>query len=264
MGVGFVGGAVRNYFEDQGLQLFLYDPGKQLGSLQEVNQAEVIFICVPTPYHLDIGFNLSYIEDACQNLEGEKVAVLKSTVVPGTTESLQRKYPRHKFLFNPEFLVESRANEDMLHPDRQIVGYTEQSKDWAETILSILPKAHFEKIMRSKEAEMVKYFGNTFLSVKVIFACEMYKLCQNLGIGYEVVKDAASADPRIGPSHLDAMHGGYLGYGGKCFPKDMRALIQFADRNGIDLKLHKTAEEINNELMKAQGIEDPETFSKKG
>lgn len=262
-GVGMVGGALNEYFGKKGVKPFLYDTGKNLGSIEKLNQADVIFICVPTPYNKKKGFNLSFIDDACQNISGEKIVVIKSTVLPGSTEKLQKKYPQHKFLFNPEFLVEERAIEDMLNPDRQIVGYTEKSQDVAEEILKLLPRAPYEKIIRSQEAEMIKYFGNSFLSVKVIFGNQMYDLCQRLGINYDVVRAGASTDKRIGPSHLDVHHGGYFGYGAKCLPKDIKALIQFADEQGVNLKLHKIVEEINNELMKKQGIEDPEKFSKR-
>lgn len=275
VGVGMVGGALQRYFEKKGFKPLLYDKGKNLGSPEEVNQADIIFICVPTPFNKEkgpalnraegsgSGFDLSCIEDACSNIKGQKIIVIKSTVWPGTTEKLQQKYPQHKFLFNPEFLVEEKADEGMQNPDRQIVGYTEESREFAEKILDLLPKAPFEKIIKAREAEMVKYFGNTWLSTKVIFANQMYDLCQKLGVNYDRIKEAAVADKRIGPSHLDVHHGDYRGYGGKCLPKDIRALIQFADEHGIDLKLHKMVEEINNQLMKDQGIEDPEKFSKR-
>jgi len=263
MGVGMVGGALKRYFEKEGRKPLLYDNGKNLGSVEEVNQADAIFICVPTPFDKEKGFDLSFVEDAVSKIENEKIVVIKSTVLPGTTDGFQQKYPQHKFLFNPEFLVEAKADEGMQNPDRQIVGYTPKSQDVAEMIMALLPRAPFERIISAKEAEMVKYFGNTFLSVKVIFGVQMYQLCKKLGIDYEIVRECASADPRIGPSHLDVYHGGYLGYGGKCLPKDIRALIQLANSREVDLKLHKTVEEINNQLMKEQGIEDPEKFSKR-
>jgi len=262
-GVGMVGGALQRYFEKKGFKPLLYDKGKNLGSLEEVNQADIIFICVPTPFDKEKGFDLSYVEDACSNIKGQKIIVIKSTVWPGTTEKLQQKYSQHKFLFNPEFLVEEKADEGMQNPDRQIVGYTKEGRDVAEKLLNLLSKAPFEKVIKATEAEMIKYFGNSFLSTKVIFANEMHKLCKKIGIDYGLVRECASADKRIGPSHLDVLHGGYRGYGGKCLIKDIRALIQFADKRGIDLKLHKTVEEINNQLMKDQGIEDPEKFSKR-
>ena len=265
VGAGMVGGALLKYFETTEMRPVVYDPPKNIGSLEDLNRVNIVFICVPTPFIKERqGFDLSYVEKTVENLTGEKIVVIKSTVLPGTTEDLQKKYPQHTFLFNPEFLVEERAVADMLNPDRQIVGYTEQSKEFAESILRILPKAPYEKVMPATEAEMVKYFGNTFLAVKVIFGCQMHELCQKLGVDYDIVREAASADERIGPSHLDVRHGGYMGYGGKCLPKDTRALIQFADASGVDLRLHKATEELNNALMDKQGIEDPEKFSKRG
>ncbi|MCX6790656.1 MAG: hypothetical protein NTV62_00480 [Candidatus Gribaldobacteria bacterium] len=95
------------------------------------------------------------------------------------------------------------------------------------------------------------------------FANQMYDLCAKLGLDYDNVKEATAADKRIGRSHLEVWHKGYRGYGGKCLVKDIRAMIQFADKQGVDFKLHKTTEEINNQLMKDQNIEDPEKFSKR-
>ena len=261
IGIGVVGATLRRYFEKREIKPFLYDKNKNIGSLEEVNRADVIFICVPSPFTKEKGFDLSFVEEAVSNIKEEKIIVIKSTVWPGTTEKFQKEYPQHKFLFNPEFLIEKTADENMQNPDRQIIGYTKESHNIAEKILNLLPEAPFKKIIKSQEAEMVKYFGNSFLSTKVIFANQIYELCQNLGIDYEIVRKCASADKRIGPSHLDVHYGDYRGYSGKCFPKDIRALIQFADLNGVNLKLHKTVEEINNQLMEKQGIENPEKFS---
>jgi UDPglucose 6-dehydrogenase len=262
IGVGMVGGALRKYFEKQGMNPLLYDKGKNFGSLKEVNMADIIFICVPTPFNKEKqSFDLSYIEESCNNISGSKIIIIKSTVLPGTTQKLQEKYPQHEFLFNPEFLTEITAEQDMNYPDRQIVGYTKQSYPIAKDIIQILPLAPFERIIPSAEAEMVKYFGNNWFAVKVAFANQIYDLCKKLNLDYNTIMESAAADKRIGRTHLEVMHRGYRGYGGKCLPKDIRALIEFADQQGIDLKLHKTTEEINNQLMKEQNIDDPETFS---
>lgn len=252
MGLGMVGGSVKKYFEKNGFTVLFYDKGKNEGSVEEVNKADVIFICVPTPFDEENGFDPSFVEDACGNISGEKIIVIKSTVIPGATEKLQQKYPRHKFLFNPEFLTESTADYDMENPNRQIIGYTKESQDVADSIIHILPKAHFEKIMQAKEAEMVKYFSNTWYATKVVFANQMYDLCQKSGINYQTVKEAAAADKMIGGTHLEIFHKGYRGYGGKCLPKDIKALIRFAGEVGIDLELHKTVEKINKKLIEGQ------------
>ncbi|TSC95195.1 MAG: UDPglucose 6-dehydrogenase [Parcubacteria group bacterium Licking1014_1] len=263
MGVGMVGSALKRCFEKRGIKLFIYDKGQNLGSMDDVNQADIIFICVPTPFDKNGGFDLSYVKEVCGNIKGEKIIVIKSTVLPGTTEGLQKNYPQHKFLFNPEFLTELTADQDMDYPDRQIVGFTKESFNIAADLLLILPLAPFEKIMPATEAEIVKYFGNTWFAAKVAFANQMYDLCQKIGADYDIIAESAAVDKRIGRSHLDVWHKGYRGYGGKCIPKDIKALIQFASANGVDLTLHKTVEEINNKLMKDQGIIDSEKFSKR-
>ena len=272
MGVGMVGGALQRYFEKLERKPFLYDPGRNLGSIEEINQGDVIFICVPTPFKKDKsgveqasqGFDFSYVEDACSNIKGEgKIIVLKSTIVPGSTEQMQTKYPQHKFLFNPEFLTELTADQDMNYPDRQIIGYTKQSFNVAGDVMQLLPLAPYEKIMPATEAELVKYFGNNWFAVKVIYANQIYDLCQKLDVDYNRVKEAAAVDKRIGKSHLDVIHKGYRGFGGKCLVKDIRAMIQFASSQGINMELLKLTEELNNQLMKQQNIEDPEKFSKR-
>ena len=245
-----VGGAVVRWFEKSGNKPFVYDKYKNLGSVLEVNHAEVVFLCVPTPYEeASGGFDLSYVEDALLKLRDGKIVVIKSTVLPGTTETLQKQYPQHKILFNPEFLTQASADNDMSYPDRQIVGYTQESYNAAGTVLRLLPLAPFERLMPAAEAEMVKYFGNTWFATKVVFANQMYDLCEKLGVDYDVVRDAASADKRIGPSHLHVWHKGYRGYGGVCLPKDTKALIQFGETRGAPQELLKIVDSVNARLV---------------
>ena len=265
IGVGMVGKTLEKYFKRQGIKLFLYDKYKKLGSVKEINQAEIIFICVPTPFDKKKNyFDLSCVEDALSKIRGKKIIVIKSTLLPGTTQKLQNKHPQHKFLFNPEFLSEATADEDFQNPDRQIIGYTEKSKDIAKDVLAVLPRAPYEKIMPASEAEMVKYFNNTFNAVKVIFANQIYDLCQALNLNYDnIMEIAAKSKFILTDSHLHIWHKGYRGYGGKCLPKDMKSLIRFAESLGVELKLHKVIDEINDRLLKEQGIEDSEKLSKR-
>jgi len=116
--------------------------------------------------------------------------------------------------------------------------------------LDILPRAPYQKVIPSSEAEMVKYFGNAFLATKVIFANQICDLCKKIGIDYNIVKTVASYDPRIGSSHLTIFHDGYRGYGGACFPKDMKSLLQFAKSQKVGMELLKTADRINEKLIK--------------
>lgn len=264
IGVGMVGGAVKRYFEQQKKQIKIFDTHKKLGSEKEVNEADIIFICVPTPYSDTANaFDLSCLREAISSLKSGKIIVLKSTMLPGTTEAFQREFPQHCFSYNPEFLTEATADQDMSYPDRQIIGYTEKSFPIAKDLLQLFPLAPFERVIPSSEAEMVKFFGNTWFATKVAFANQMYDLCQKIGVDYELVKESTSADKRIGRTHLDIFHKGYRGYGGKCLPKDIKALIGFADREGVSLNIHKAAESVNNSLLQMQEIKDPENYSKR-
>ncbi len=264
VGVGMVGGAVNRYFKSVGITPYIYDKYNNLGSPEEVNEADIIFVCVPTPYKKEeSGFDLSAVCETLEMIKGKKIVVLKSTVWPGTTEEFQKKYPQHKIIFNPEFLSEATVDDDMKNPDIQIIGYTKKSQSVAKEILKVLPKAPFEKIVPSSEAEMIKYFHNVHGAVKVIFANQMFDICQAMKLDYDTVKDCVAHSKHIlTDEYLRVNQGKYRGYGGSCFPKDIRALIQFGDRHGIDLELLKTAEKINNELMAAQGIADPEKLGK--
>jgi UDPglucose 6-dehydrogenase len=256
MGTGMVGGSLQRYFASVGVTPMTYDKGKEEGSIADVNTADVIFVCVPTPYDEAAGgFDLSYVREALDAIQGEKIVVLKSTVVPGTTAELQKAYPQLKLLYNPEFLTEQTADQDMKFPDRQIVGATEKSFTVAADILAMLPLAPFERVVTSTAAEMTKYYGNTWFSTKVVFANQIYDLCQKLGLDYDTVKECVAADKRIGRTHLDIFHKGYRGYGGKCLPKDTRALIQLGDRVGSEMTLLKEVERINNALIKQSGLE---------
>lgn len=252
LGVGWVGGAVARYFQDTGSQPVLYDPPKGLGNKEDLARADVNFICLPTPFDpAKGGFDLSYVEEGLGLIPQGRIAVIKSTVLPGSTEELQRRFPDIRVLFNPEFLREKTADQDFRHPDRQIVGFTEVSRADADAVMALLPAAPFARTIKATEAEMIKYFGNAFLALKVVFANQVFDLCRKMGISYDEVKECAAADPRIGSSHLQVLCDGYRGYAGSCFPKDVRAFIQLGERLGIDLALMKTCEGINNSLIAA-------------
>lgn len=252
MGVGMVGGQLMRYFvEDQkyqrGKDIFLFDVDPQKGYTDTINAASVIFMCVPTPRHPDTGAcDLSMLYDAINRLMESKIIILKSTISPGTTERMQEMFPQHKFLFSPEFLTESRAWEDMIRPDRQIVGYTSSSKEYAGMVLGLLPKAFFSSPgtlgaytytrLNATEAELGKYAGNTFGALKVAYANILSDLCdlleaehkkngKDVPVAYGNVRMLLAHDRRIGDAWLDVTHGMYRGFGGYCLPKDVSALI---------------------------------------
>ena len=249
IGLGAVGEAVRDYFQGAGWPLRVFDPHQDLGSLAEINEADLIFICLPTPYQPRTGVDDSAIEAAVSRLDGSKIIVIKSTVLPGTTEAYQFRYPQHCFLVNPDFLRRAAGRGDVLRPDRQIIGYTAQSRHLAEWLLSLLPQAPYSRAMVAREAELAKYATNAFLALKVTFANELFDLCCALDIDYEAIREALAADLRIGPSHLDVFEGGYRGYSGASLPKDTKALLHLSGRLGVPLRLLLTADQVNASLL---------------
>lgn len=248
-GTGVVGGALRAWFDSRGITVAAYDPPRGAADRDVLDAADVVFVCVPTPYTAGIGFDDSFLLDAVKAIPGGKIVVIKSTVLPGTTDLLQARMPQHRFLFNPEFLREASALEDMLRPDRQIVGYTERGETDAELIMSLLPAAPAMVICQASQAEMAKYMANSFLAVKVSFANEFYDLCERMRIDYAGVRDIVAGDGRIGGSHLDVFAGGYRGYGGNCLPKDSMALLDLAETFGSKMRLLVAAAEVNEDLI---------------
>lgn len=239
IGKGFVGNCVYEHLG--GIPYYC----KEGGSFEEVDKQDYIFMCLPTPFD-GKGFDLSIIEENIQKLSPGKKIIIKSTILPGTTRMLAKKYPQHKFFFNPEFLVEKTAINNYINPLRQIVGYASaEDLDDASKILELLPKAPYSMVCPADEAEMTKLVGNDFLALKVVFANQIYDYCQKKGVDYELVINMVKQDDRIGKSHWQIFFDGYRGYDGHCFPKDMKATI--ADSG---LPLLAMADLINESLKK--------------
>ena len=254
IGLGMVGEPIRRWFEEvlgykRGKNLFCYDTDPKKGYFDDFNKADIIFVSVPTPSNPNGSCNLSIVESVLDSIKDGKIVVIKSTVVPGTVERLQKKHKNKRLIFNPEFLTEAQAWIDFISPDRQIVAPTSKSISDAYEVLSLLPKRHFirpwssdyaKKSVHATEAELGKYASNIFGYIKVIFGNILADTCEALSlkfkqegipakVDYENIRDIISADLRIGPSWLNVEHGNYCGAGGYCFPKDMDAFIHFGD-----------------------------------
>lgn len=247
-GLGMVGNALAKVLNNP----ILYDPPKGIGSVEELNKADIVFVCVPTPYKEGIGCDTSLVEGIVSLLENEKIVVIKSTIIPGTTQKLQDKFPQHKILFNPEFLTEVTADQDMRFPERQIIGYTEQSYNVSRTILKLLPLAQEEYIVPAYIAEFAKYACNTWFATKVAKNNELYDVFTKFGGNdeeFEKMIDCVSGDKRIGRSHLKVWHKGSRGFGGKCLPKDLNAFIHFANEElGVKTPISESVKKYNDKL----------------
>jgi UDPglucose 6-dehydrogenase len=291
IGQGFVGGSLTTVFSERRTAVYVYDKAMKLApggirifalksdnpnrpdsfftpdSIAELVRAaesmsdftKVYFVCVPTPMYEDGSSDLSIVESVLSELAsvpGERVAVVKSTIPPGSTETWNKKYCSQGLhvIFNPEFLTEANALNDMRGQNRIILGgpspWINQVK---QVFQSVFPKVPIIKTS-STTAEMVKYITNNFLTVKVAFANEMAQVCESLDksgldIDYDKVVEYAKYDLRLGESHW-AVPGpdGKRGYGGHCFPKDINAMMCLARTHGVDPMVLEAAWRKNLEV----------------
>lgn len=217
-----------------------------------VKQSEVCFIAVGTPQGEDGSADLQYVmqvaEAIAKSINGYKVIVNKSTVPVGTAEKVTeiiKQYTNYPFdvVSNPEFLKQGNAVDDFLHPDRVIIG---SNSDKATRIMQDIYASFFRTgnrviVMDVKSAEMTKYASNSFLATKISFMNEIANLCEKVGADAEMVRVGMSTDTRIGNKFLFPG----LGYGGSCFPKDVKALIKTGIDNGVDMSIIKSADAAN-------------------
>lgn len=237
IGNGFVGEAISFAFSSVS-DLYVYDkdPLKSLDDLQSVHSCDFVFICVPTPMFKDGSQDLSYVEGVFEKATSKPVYILKSTILPGTTEKLSKKYSNIKIIFSPEFLTERTAKLDMLTQSRIILGGELSLTEKAKTLFN--QRFKIKNIIQtdSKTAELTKYMNNTFFATKVSIMNEFKLLCDKIGANWQDALKGFVSDGRIGDSHLNVPgHDGKLGYGGTCFPKDVNALLSFSKKHDIEL-----------------------------
>lgn len=209
IGQGWIGKNYADDFEKRGYEVVRYSMEEPyVQNKEKIKDCDITFIAVPTPSTPE-GFDSSILRKVVPLVGDFKTAVIKSTLLPGTTESIQKEN-EGKFVFHsPEFLTESTAAFDAAHPFRNIVGSPVDNdiyKEKAKEVLEVLPKAPFESICTAKEAELIKYGGNCWFYFKVIYVNMLYDLAEKLGCKWEAVRDAMAADPRIGSNHLNPVH----------------------------------------------------------
>jgi UDPglucose 6-dehydrogenase len=251
VGKGFVGSAVQFGFSpsvgvDAEVKVYDKDPNKSTHTLQEVVLgSDIIFLSVPTPSNKDGSINLDIVKSILNDINEiysetvNSIILLRSTVIPGTTRKLQQKYPKLRIVFNPEFLTERAANFDFINQSRFVVG-----GDPADVVeVSELFRKRFGKSMSIIEtnyetAELIKYMTNTFFATKISFLNDMKLLSDKCGAIWEHAVEGFVRDGRVGHSHLSVPgHDGRYGFGGSCFPKDIQALINYANDLGVDMNV---------------------------
>jgi len=251
-------------------EINIYEPGlkkmvfrnqrnKRLKFSANIDEAlkfsKFIFICVGTPEKKDGSADLKFVRSAVDAIACKatksKVVVIKSTVPPGSGKEIQNIFNKQlnkknisvKVASNPEFLREGSAIKDFLKPDRVIVGtqHTELRSEFKKLYSSI----HFGKkiiFMDMLSAELTKYASNAMLATKISFINEIANISDLIGANIDLVKEGLGSDKRIGSSFINPG----AGYGGSCFPKDVKALISKANNLGYNSKLLKATDSVNN------------------
>lgn len=230
IGNGFVGEAIAFAFSPTtDLRVYDINPLKSTHTKKQVDECDFIFVCVPTPMRKDGSQDTSYINKVFNNAVPGPIYIIKSTILPGTTQTLSKNYSTLNIIFSPEFLTERTAKLDMLTQARIVLGGKKQlTSKVAKLFEQRFMNRHIIE-MDSTTAELVKYMNNTFFATKVSIINEFKRLSDNLGTDWDKALYGFTSDSRIGDSHLhvpgpDGKHG----YGGTCFPKDVNAFTRFA------------------------------------
>jgi UDPglucose 6-dehydrogenase len=249
VGLGFVGNGMRKLF-GQTHQVAGYDPSVASSAKDDLDGAEVTFICVPTPMAQDGSADISIVETVVKWVKSP-IIVIKSTVPPGTTDMLMSRY-RKNLHFSPEYMGEGKQFvAPWKYPDPRdarshpfvIVGGDDAGivLDLYSTVLSN-DAAYLA--CKNVEAELAKYMENAFLATKVAFCYEFAKIAETFDVDYKVVRELWLHDPRMGRSHTMVLPK-QNGFNGKCLPKDISAIVEASSDNGFDPELLRAVRDIN-------------------
>ena len=269
IGKGFVGNAVAHGFSSGSgydADIYIHDKNPDLSqhSLEEVvSKSDFIFISVPTPSNKDGSINLDIVYSVITdinniNTQNKPIILLRSTIVPGTTENIKKDFPELKIVFNPEFLTERSAIFDFLSQSRYVLGGNEVDtskvadlyRDRFGKSISIIETDY-------KSAELIKYVCNCFFAAKVSFLNEMRVISDSIGADWDTVIEGFIRDGRVGHSHINVPGpDGKFGFGGSCFPKDVQALINFCEKNGIPVDVLNGVWDTNLKVRPERDWED--------
>lgn len=239
IGKGVVGDAVYCGLAQIGNQVNHYDVKDNHTKINDMADRDIVFVCVPTEANKDGRCDVSIVENIIASLGSisfNGIIAIKSTVIPGTTDSLIEKYPSMSICYVPEFLREKSAHSDFFDSnDVLIIGSHDFSV--AEKIIKahkFIPKS--VSVVKPTEAEISKYFNNVHNAMEIMFANGVYEMCQQLGADYQEVLNAVGKRNNINTSYLKCSDF-YRGYTGKCLPKDTQAWMLLAQDLGLNISL---------------------------
>ena len=262
IGKGFVGSAIEYGFSfdpDYKADIKIYDknPSLSKNSLNEtINDSDIVFVSVPTPANRDGSINLDMVEEALLSIDkcrtNNSIIILKSTLIPGSCEYFAKKFYKLNIVFNPEFLTEKNANYDFLNQSRIILGGSTENTNkvakvykWRFNQCSTKDKIPIIQT-NFETAELIKYMNNCFLATKVSFMNEMKMIASKTNVDWDKAVEGFIGDPRVGISHVSVPGSdGKLGFAGSCFPKDLQAIIHFAQSLNVDMNVLNGAWQTN-------------------
>lgn len=252
VGLGFVGDALKNGFEHFGISdIKCYDPKIDGSKVTDICSCDFIFICVPTPMksggHLDDRIVLSVLNDL-HRCHADGIIIIKSTLLPTSVRRCIQEFTDLRIVTNPEFLTERRARQDFINTEWILIGGDYDDVIEVRRLYEYVYRDATQHIkyaeVSAESAMMAKYMTNVWFSVKVALMNEFHELwdvlrSQNkVSGGWDDVVNAFSLDNRVGPTHLDVPGpDGDFGFGGKCFPKDLNAMISLIRSHGTSCRI---------------------------
>jgi UDPglucose 6-dehydrogenase len=249
-GYGTVGQFVGSLFQDHH-EVVVADPPKGIGALHDLNEADFVFVCVPTPSLPDGGCDTRHVEAVVAQVRPRRALICHSTVAIGTTDRLIEAYGV-PLVYVPQYAGESpdhyyrqRDNLDFLI----IGGYEPAASSVSALFRPVLGERTRHAIVEPRVAETVKYMENAFLAMKVAFCNEFHDLAAAAGVDYEQVRRLWLLDHRINPSHTTVT--AERGYGGACLPKDVDAVCATATAVGAPLEILETVQRVNARRRRA-------------
>ncbi len=255
IGYGYVGQGYQKAFPEA----VIYDEPKKIGTKDEANKCDLAIICVPTQMKEDGSCNTSIVEEVVGWLKTPLI-LIKSTIPPGTTDRLKIKTNK-KICFSPEYIGEGKyyvspwkypdPKDPTSHTFQTIGGKKEDAEEIVGILVEKLGPEKFYYIIDSVEAEIIKYMENSWGAMKVSFCQEFYDVCKLFGASYPRVREGFLLDSRVERMHT-AVFPNKRKWGGKCWPKDVSAIVKKADEKGYSMDLLKQVLKNNEKYGKSE------------
>jgi|SRR3989344_3996986 len=255
IGLGYIGNKAYSFLKTNGYDVYRFDtePTKSdFKNIEELNRLNLdfAFICVPSPMASDGSCDTSIVKNVVKKIKARTI-IINSTVPPGTTKQFGKE-TKKDIVFIPEYFGETKNHllGDLNNRTFFIIGGEEENRNRVVDLFKYIFDSYDMRfcLVDSTTAEVIKYMENSYLATKVIFCEEFFKICEAFGVDYNQVREGWLLDPRIEPSHTFVRKDGNPGFGGKCLPKDVSAIISATEKAGYDPILLKAIFDYNEKI----------------